>query len=327
MQLKGILRNMLFSRWYEHIPVIYKWYELSMKREILKGPIPQHIAIIMDGNRRYAKRMGEVVEKGHMLGADTTERVIQWCEQLRVRQLTLYSFSTENFQRNEREKKAIFNLIKDKLRKSRESPETHKYKIRINCIGDMDMLPDDMREEIRETHNATGKYDNFFLNVALAYGGRKEIVDGAARIAEKVKAREMNPEEITEDTIDQYLYFDKKQKSSVDLIIRTGGDERTSNFLPWQASGNECAIYISAPYWPEFRKIDFYRAIRAYQNRDRDHKVKYALRVIKIKKRAGQFRKTEVVDCLKSGLSLTAEEADSILKDPHVVRAMKGAAA
>jgi len=326
MPHKSIVRNLLFSRWYEHIPILYKWYELSMKRELLKGPIPQHIAIIMDGNRRFARRMGTVVEKGHTLGAETPERVIQWCEQLNVKQLTLYSFSTENFQRTEPEKKAIFDLMKDKLKKSRESPETHQYKLRITCVGDIGMLPDDLRQEIRETHDMTGSYDQFFLNLAVAYGGRKEILDGAAKIAEKVKSGEMTPDEITEKTLDEYLYTDKSQKSSVDLIIRTGGDERTSNFLPWQASGNECAIYISAPFWPEFRKIDFFRAIRAYQNRERDHRIKYALRIIKIKKQSAKVTPQEITDCLKTGLAITDEEASVILKDPHVARALKNAA-
>jgi len=326
MSLKIKAYNLLFSKWYEHIPILYRWYEMSIKHEIMSSPIPQHIAIIMDGNRRFARRMGETVEKGHMYGVDTTQRVIKWCEEVGIRQLTLYSFSTENFQRTEKEKQAIFELIKHSLKKSRESSETRDYKIRITCVGDINMLPDDVRREIKEVHNATASYDHFFLNLAVAYGGRQEIVDGAARIAQMVKDGKLSPESITEGTLDEYLYFDKNQKSSVDLIIRTGGDERTSNFLPWQSSGNECAIYISAPYWPEFRKIDFLRAIRAYQNRERDHRVKYALRVIKIQKLAGKVVAKEIADYLKSGLNLSEDEADLVLQDPHVVQALKRAA-
>ena len=320
------VHNFLFSRWYEHIPILYRWYEHSMKREIAKGSIPQHVAIIMDGNRRYARRIGEAsVEKGHALGARTTEKVIQWCRQLGVRQLTLYSFSTENFQRAETEKQAIWDLGKRYMKQLRESPETHEDGLRITCIGDIDMLPEDVRKEVMITQDVTNKYENFFLNMALAYGGRKEIVDSAARIAEKVKAGELDPEAITEQTIDEYLYFEKKQKSSVDLIIRTGGDERTSNFLPWQASGNECAIYICAPYWPEFRKVDFYRAIRSYQNREKEHRIKYALRVIKIKKQGGAVHQDEITRMLQAGLNIDAAEARSLLKDNHVAQALKGA--
>lgn len=326
MPLNSIIRNLLFSRWYEHIPILYRWYELSMKREITKGQIPVHVAIIMDGNRRYARRMGEMVEKGHQYGADTIEKVVRWCEELDVKQLTLYSFSTENFKRPENEKKAIFDIGKHYIKRLRESSETHENGLHITCVGDIGMLPEDLQKEIHETHEVTSGYDHFYLNMAVAYGGRKEIVDGATKMAEKVKAGELRPEDITEQTLDEYLYFGTRQKSKVDLIIRTGGDERTSNFLPWQASGNECAIYISAPYWPEFRKIDFFRAIRAYQNRERDHRVKYALRIIKIKKQAGKVKPEDIAESLKVKLSLSDAEAHTILKDPHVAYALKSAA-
>ncbi len=322
---RDILRKLLFSKWYEHVPLIYRWYEFSLSRDVLKYPIPQHIAIIMDGNRRFARRIGESVEKGHSYGADSTERVMNWCEDIGVKQLTLYSFSTENFKRTEVEKKAIFDLVKAKLRESRERPRTHTSRLRITCVGDIDLLPEDVRKEVKQTDDATSGYDNYYLNIALAYGGRKEIVDGAIKIAEKVQSGELSPADLTESTVDRYLYFNKNPKSDVDLIIRTGGDERTSNFLPWEASGNECAIYICAPYWPEFRKVDFLRAIRAYQLREREHRVKYALGVIKIKRHNGGLTTAELAETLKSTFKITDEDADSILKDPLVVKALKGA--
>jgi tritrans,polycis-undecaprenyl-diphosphate synthase [geranylgeranyl-diphosphate specific] len=308
---REILHRLLFSKWYEHVPFIYRWYEYSLSREVLSHPIPQHIAIIMDGNRRFAKRIGESVERGHSYGADSTERVINWCEDIGVKQLTLYAFSTENFKRTDREKKAIFDLITSRLR--------------INCVGDITLLPEDVQSEIQQTDVATSNYDNYFLNYAVAYGGRKEIVDGAIKIAEKVKAGELSPGDVTEGTIDRYLYFNKNPKSDVDLIIRTGGDERTSNFLPWEASGNECAIYICAPYWPEFRKVDFLRAIRAYQLREREHRIKYAINVIKIKKHNGHTTPAELTETLKSAFKMSSEDADSIVKDPLVAQALKGA--
>ncbi|OPY26622.1 MAG: Tritrans,polycis-undecaprenyl-diphosphate synthase (GGDP specific) [Methanocella sp. PtaU1.Bin125] len=323
--LRDILRKLLFSKWYEYVPFIYRWYEYSLSREVLKSPIPQHIAIIMDGNRRFARRIGESVEKGHTYGADSTERVINWCEDIGVKQLTLYSFSTENFKRPEREKKAIFDLVKAKLRESRERPRTHTSRLRITCVGDIAMLPEDVRNEVRQTDDATSGYDNYYLNIAIAYGGRKEIVDGAIKIAEKVQSGELSPAEITESTLDRYLYFNKNPKSDVDLIIRTGGDERTSNFLPWEASGNECAIYICAPFWPEFRKVDFLRAIRAYQLREREHRVKYALSLIKIKRHNGGLTAAALADTLKSTFKISREDAESILNDPLVAKALKGA--
>ncbi len=322
---RDILRNLLFSRWYEHVPFIYRWYELSLSREVMRHPIPQHVAIIMDGNRRFAKRIGASVEKGHVYGADSTERVINWCEDLGVKQLTLYSFSTENFNRTEGEKNAIFDLMKARLRASRERPRTHTSRLRITCVGNTDMLPEDLRHEIRQTDEATSKYDNYFLNIAVAYGGRKEIVDGAIKMAEKVKSGELSPEDVTEDTVDKCLYFNKNPKSGVDLIIRTGGDERTSNFLPWEASGNECAIYICAPYWPEFRKVDFLRAIRSYQIREREHRIKYAMKVIKIKRQNGGLTSAELAEMLRSAFKMSADEANAIVKDPQVAQALQGA--
>lgn len=318
MKLKSVLRNLLLSRWYEHVPIIYKWYEHSMMREVLKYQIPQHIAIIQDGNRRYAKKLGQSSEKGHYYGADATERVLVWCEELGVKQLTLYSFSTENFKRPEKEKHALFELIKAKLKQSRENLQTHKTKLRIRCVGDIDLLPQDVKEEIKLTHEATMGYDNLYLNVAVAYGGRQEIVAGARKMAKDIKSGIIKPDDVTEDLVDGYLYFCKSPTSKVDLIIRTGGDERTSNFLPWQASGNECAIYICAPYWPEFRKIDFLRAIRSYQIRDREHKIKLAIRIIRLKRNNGSLHREDVKECLLNALNTSAEEVETILKNPLV---------
>jgi tritrans,polycis-undecaprenyl-diphosphate synthase [geranylgeranyl-diphosphate specific] len=186
------------------------------------------------------------------------------------------------------------------------------------------MLPDDVRHEIQQTDDATAKYDNYYLNIALAYGGRKEIVDGAIKMAEKVKAGELSPEDVDEATIDKYLYFHKNPKSGVDLIIRTGGDERTSNFLPWEASGNECAIYICAPYWPEFRKVDFLRAIRSYQIREREHRIKFAMKVIKIRRNNGKVTAAELTGMLASAFKISIEDASAIVRDPQVAQALNG---
>jgi tritrans,polycis-undecaprenyl-diphosphate synthase [geranylgeranyl-diphosphate specific] len=187
------------------------------------------------------------------------------------------------------------------------------------------MLPEDVRQEIQRTDDATSSYDNYYLNIALAYGGRKEIVDGAVKMAEKVKSGELSPEDMTEETIDQYLYFNKNPQTGVDLIIRTGGDERTSNFLPWEASGNECAIYICAPYWPEFRKVDFMRAIRSYQLREREHRVKYAMKLIKIRRQDSRLTTAELTGMLENTFKISADDASAIVNDPLVVEAMQSA--
>ncbi len=317
MKLDVFLWN-LSTGWYEHIPILYRWYEYSIKRELLKNPIPRHVAIIQDGNRRYAKRIGQTVEQGHLQGADTTEKVLDWCEELGVKQLTLYAFSTENFKRSEQEKKALFDLFKDFCRKARENKRTHESKLRIRPVGDISLLPEDVKEEIKLTEAATVGYDRFFLNIAVAYGGRQEIIDGARKMAADVRGGELSPENITESLVNGYLYFGPETRSQVDLIIRSGGDERTSNFLPWQASGNECAIYISAPYWPEFRKIDFMRAIRAYQIREREHGIKLAISMIKMKRHNGGLKMDEFRSSLASTLKASGQDVEAILRHPNV---------
>jgi tritrans,polycis-undecaprenyl-diphosphate synthase [geranylgeranyl-diphosphate specific] len=180
------------------------------------------------------------------------------------------------------------------------------------------MLPQDVKDEIALTEAATAGYDRFYLNVAVAYGGRQEIVDGARKMAKEVRNGSLAPENITEEMVDKYLYFGSEPRSQVDLIIRTGGDERTSNFLPWQASGNECAIYIAAPFWPEFRKIDFIRAVRAYQSREKEHRVKLAVSMLKMKRHNGGYNAEEFRDSLMSALRVSAPEADAILAHPLV---------
>ncbi|MCD1295557.1 di-trans,poly-cis-decaprenylcistransferase [Methanocella sp. CWC-04] len=320
MKLKSVLRNLLLSRWYERIPILYAWYEHSIMKEVLKNPIPQHIAIIQDGNRRFAKMIGESTEKGHKYGADATERVLNWCEELGVKQLTLYSFSTENFNRPEGEKKAIFDLMKAKFKETRENPRTHKSRLRVRYMGDIEMLPEDVKKEVLLTDEVTSEYDNMFLNVAIAYGGRQELVDGAKKMARDIQSDVIEPADVNEDMVDDYLYLDKTPKSKVDLIIRTGGDERTSNFLPWQSSGNECGIYICAPFWPEFRKIDFLRAIRTYQIREKEHKIKQAVKVVKLKRHNGGFSKDELKNDLSEALKITLKEAEAIMKNPLVMK-------
>jgi tritrans,polycis-undecaprenyl-diphosphate synthase [geranylgeranyl-diphosphate specific] len=137
-------------------------------------------------------------------------------------------------------------------------------------------------------------------------------------MARDVHSGALSPNDITEEMVGGYLYLNQEPKSDVDLIIRTGGDERTSNFLPWQASGNECAMYISAPYWPEFRKIDFLRAIRSYQIRETEHKVKLAVRIIKIKRHNGEVKLDDVERSLTSALKIRPEEAQALLRSPQV---------
>lgn len=246
----------------------YALYESLLKREVLVGSPVEHIAIIQDGNRRYAMRMGISKVLGHSYGAETAERVMDWCLELGIKHLTLYSFSTENFKRDENEKRYLFDLIKNKFLELYDSAKVHNNHVRVRAIGRIDLLPSDLQEAICLVEDATRRYSNMYLNVALAYGGQGELVDAARAMARHVKEKKLKAADLNEDLVAQYLYpHNGVPVPKVDLIIRTGGENRTSNFLPWQANGNECAAYFCAPYWPEFRKIDFLRAIRTAQAR------------------------------------------------------------
>jgi len=238
-------------------------YERLLEREV--SGAPAHVAVIQDGNRRYARERGEEKTAGHRAGADTTERVLEWCADLGVEELTLYAFSTENFERPAEEREALFDLIAEKLRGFADRPEVHDRRVRIRAIGQTERLPERVREAIAYAESRTAEYDALRLNVALAYGGRAELLGVTREIAAEAAAGDLDPAAVDEAEIERRLTTGPTR--AVDLIIRTGGAERTSNFLPWHANGNEAAVYFCTPYWPEFSRIDFLRAIRTYESR------------------------------------------------------------
>ena len=228
--------------------------------------VPNHIAIIQDGNRRYAKMLGIDTPKGHRAGADKTEEMLDWAYELGINHITLYTFSTENFSRQKDEVAHLFALFKEKFLSVVHDERVEKYKIRVQMVGDRSMLPDDLRDAVNKAEKATQGNTGFHLNIALAYGGRNEIVLAAREILAAVAKNEVSPDMIDVHMVEQHLH-DKKGIPPVDLIIRTGNEYRTSNFLPWLANGHESAVYFCAPYWPLFRKIDLLRAIRIYDQR------------------------------------------------------------
>jgi tritrans,polycis-undecaprenyl-diphosphate synthase [geranylgeranyl-diphosphate specific] len=238
-------------------------YEHVLRWEL--GETPAHVAVIMDGNRRYATKQGEQKTEGHREGAQTTEQILYWCDELDIEEVTLYTFSTENFERPEDELEALFDLVTEKLYEFADADRVHEAEVRIRAIGETDRLPERLQDAIDYADERTADYDRLHLNVALAYGGRAEMLGAARDIARQVADGDLDPAEVDDETVSDALYDGPTQ--DVDLIIRTGGDERTSNFLPWQANGNEAAVYFCAPYWPEFRKIDFMRSIRTYEHR------------------------------------------------------------
>lgn len=244
------------------------WIDRCYERHLEKQctHIPRHIALIMDGNRRYAKEKGVDVAVGHRLGAMTTEKMLDWVHELGIEHITLYSFSTENFHRSEEELSELFLLFKEKFLKVATDERVHKYGIRVQMLGDRSLIPPDILATIDEAERATENYNTFFLNVAIAYGGRNEILLAIKSILEEVEEGTLTPDEIDVDTISGHLH-EGMQLPPVDLIIRTGNERRTSNFLPWIANGNESAVYFCAPYWPGFRKIDLLRGIRLFDQR------------------------------------------------------------
>lgn len=276
----------------------YGEYERMLEEEILERSLPEHVAIIMDGNRRFARKIGVSAEEGYLYGAEVTERMIEWCFDLGIKQLTIYAFSIENFCRTEEEKKQLFELMRAEFEKISKDDRVHRRGVRVRAIGNISLLPASVREAIKKAEHATERYRNFRLFIAVAYSGRMEILDSVRIIASMVKKGLLSASEINEDTISQHLYISESElrdgspctgteegvKTAVDLIIRTGGEMRLSNFVPWQALGNECAAYFCAPFWPEFRRIDLLRAIRTYQEREEERKRYTVKRMLKLVK-------------------------------------------
>jgi tritrans,polycis-undecaprenyl-diphosphate synthase [geranylgeranyl-diphosphate specific] len=245
----------------------YKLYEKWLWSQVKNGEKLEHIAIILDGNRRWASEKELNPWLGHKKGAETVEQLLDWCEKLNVKFVTLYTFSTENFRRSPEEIAEIMEIAEEKFRKLLTDERIHRNKVHVKVIGRTNLLPESLQQLIAEVEKATENYDNQFLNFAFAYGGRAEIVDAAKTIAEKVKNGELKLEEVDENTFEKYLYTAHMAKQEPDLIVRTSGEERLSGFLLWQSAYSELAFLDV--YWPDFRLIDLLRAIRTFQTRKR----------------------------------------------------------
>ncbi len=272
--------------------LIYYYYEKRLKKDISHKKIPGHIGIILDGNRRYAERYGlDNISKGHKKGADKLDEVLSWCIELDIKIVTVWALSTDNFKRSKDEVEHLFKIIKSQLEYYIDSKFINENKIRISVIGKRELLPNDLMSAINKLEEKTKDYSNLRLYIALGYGGRQEICDAlikfisdnisdvsrlnyAKNISEidkdKINNYASNSEDydylsniITVENISKYLYA--KDSPDPDLIIRTSGEVRLSGFLLWQSAYSE--FYFCDAYWPEFREIDFLRAIRSYQSR------------------------------------------------------------
>jgi len=246
---------------------VYKLYEKWLEENIKKGEIPTHIAVIMDGNRRWAMKRGLYPWLGHRFGAEKVDELIEWCINLGIKVITIYALSTENLKRSKRELDEILRLLKEKSLEYVNDERLHKHGIRVKVIGRKDLLPRDVREALEKLEEVTSKYNNLYLNLAVAYGGRAEIVDASKNLIKDVLAGKVKVDEIDEAILERYLYTSDIPNHEPDMIIRTSGEERISNFLLWQSAYSEL-VFLDV-YWPEFRKIDLMRAIRIYQKRQR----------------------------------------------------------
>lgn len=224
---------------------------------------PRHVAIIMDGNGRWAKARGLPRLKGHQEGANSVISIVRACKKAGVKYLTLYAFSVENWVRPKSEISGLMALLQKFLREQED--ELHENSIRLRIIGRLQDLPGPIRNELQRVMKATEKYDEGNLILALSYGGRTEITHAAVEIAQLVKAGELDPGEVDEETIRQHLYA--PDVPDPDLMIRTSGEARISNFLLWQISYAE--LYFTDTMWPDFREPDFMKAIEAFGQRKR----------------------------------------------------------
>ncbi|HLD40308.1 MAG TPA: polyprenyl diphosphate synthase [Candidatus Nanoarchaeia archaeon] len=217
-----------------------------------------HLGIILDGNRRYAKKLLREPWKGHDSGAEKVERLFDWCKELGVTELTLYVFSMQNFQRSEKEVSYLMDLFCKFFTSEKIKNKIEKNQIRLHFIGRIHLLPQKVQDLISRLQAETEKNIGFIANFAMAYGGREEIIDGVNKILKEGKLKEVD-----ETTFSKYLQL----QSQPDLIIRTGGEKRTSNFLVWQSWYSEW--FFLDKYWPEFEKEDLVRVLAEFSQRER----------------------------------------------------------
>jgi short-chain Z-isoprenyl diphosphate synthase len=250
--------------------LLYPLYERRLAAEIARGPVPRHLGLIQDGHRRYARQAGLAsLSEGYRRGAAATEDVLQWCADLEIRLVTLWWLSTENLRREAGDLQAVIAVIETTMAEWMRQRLPDRLGMRICPIGRLELLPPSLLETLKSVAAATRHLDAMRLNVGVGYGGREEIVDAVRGYLRDGFTRGDSREEIlgglSPDAVDKYLYT--PDCPDPDLIIRTSGEVRLSGFMLWQSAYSE--YYFCDAYWPEFRRIDFLRALRSYQQRQR----------------------------------------------------------
>lgn len=252
------------------IDLVYRLYERNLAEEIRSRPLPRHVGVILDGNRRYARErgMGGPTD-GHRAGAHKIDEFLDWCAQLGIPYVTLWLLSTENLDRDDEEVAGLLAIIEDAVTGIATGEQAAERGLKVSAVGSLDLLPADTRRVLEEAEEATAGHDRVHLQVAVGYGGRQEITDALrslllAKADDGGDLREIAAS-LTPEDIGDHLYT--TGFPDPDLIIRTSGEVRLSGFLLWQSAHSE--FYFCDPYWPEFRLIDFLRALRDYQRRQR----------------------------------------------------------
>ena len=247
---------------------LYSLYTTRLRHEVLELPVPGHVAVILDGNRRWASLVGlREPAEAHRAGADKLDELLDWCVRLGIGQITVWALSNENLARPRAELEVLLEVV---ARKLESLAELHaRQSVRIRVFGRLEGLPDRVRQSIRAVEVATAANDGLRLNIALGYSGRDELVDATRALVRRLTAEGASPEDlaqqITREALAAHLYT--AGEPDPDLIIRTSGEVRLSGFLPWQGAHSE--LYFTDVYWPELRELDLLRALRTYQHRQR----------------------------------------------------------
>jgi short-chain Z-isoprenyl diphosphate synthase len=249
---------------------IYRFYEHHLLKQVMAAQGPRHIGLILDGNRRYGRRHNLVDPlQIYGAGAEKLDDLLDWCAELGIPVITLWVLSTENFARSPREVSGIVAAMEAKLRRLAQDPQIHRQRVRVRAVGRLELLPASTLDAVRMAEAATMGYDGMQLTIAAAYGGRQEILDAVQSFLAEQREEGKGLDEIiplvTSETLSRYLYA--PDLPDPDLIIRTSGEIRLSGFLLWQSAYSE--YYFTDVFWPALRKIDFLRAVRSFQQRQR----------------------------------------------------------
>lgn len=252
------------------IDLAYRVYERRLVTELVDGPLPTHVGVILDGNRRFARERGlPGPNEGHAAGARHIEHFLDWCLELSIPCVTLWLLSTDNLERDDEEVAALLSIIEDTVERMGTGPDAPQRGLRVTAVGALELLPEETRHALERAETATAHHDRLRVQVAVGYGGRQEITDALRSLLRSRAQRGESLREVAEtlapEDIGDHLYT--TGLPDPDLIIRTSGEVRLSGFLLWQSAHSE--YYFCDTYWPEFRRVDFLRALRDYQRRTR----------------------------------------------------------